>query len=659
MKLGQRLQTAIKVLTSSNLGNSINGQVLRNYGSSGGFTPNTQLRGITYKAVDKIGMSVSKYRPQLQRRLGETLETHPIYALASQPNPNQSGHYFHHLEAMIYEIYGETFWYKARGESTRKIKELYLLNPAQIELKFNQGELVGYILHKANGEQIPFDLEEIYHDKRPNPFNEWRGLSVMERASQYIDIELTTTSFTLNYMRNNASPSGIVSLPDMDREAFKQFAAQWREGYEGPENAGKTAFIRGGEASFKAVGATLKDIDQKITRDMAKDDVLMMFDVPKGLLGMSGDKGLGRAETEALEYIFAKYKVEPMLDRLDEIYENFAKELDKRDMNAIVTHESTIPEDKEYILQQNKEGVGRWITINEARQYSGLPALDKDGDQLGTPPAAPASDSSKAAKKIVLKKKLTKAEMTKKLNKEQEDFRKELVATNEIYEKKYKSVLTNFAANQEDEVISKINASNKSFEEWLFDIKNEAEKLAGLLVPVILELMEAQGEDVTNFVSGELLTISPEIRKQVDQNILQIAGVYNADTIKELEKTLTEGQTRGESLVKLKKRVEEVYSDAKGYRAERIARTETLKASNNTAEIVYQQSGYNEVEWFTNPGACEFCRSFSGRTKQIGTPFLKEGDKITGADGGQMTITYSDVPTPPLHPNCTCSLVPR
>lgn len=659
MKLGQRLQTAIKVLTSSNLGNSINGQVVRNYGSGGSFAPNTQLRGITYKAVDKIGMSVSKYRPQIQRRLGETLETHPIYALASQPNPNQSGHYFHHLEAMIYEIYGETFWYKARGESTRKIKELYLLNPAQIELKFNQGELVGYILHKANGEQIPFDLEEIYHDKRPNPFNEWRGMSVMERASQYIDIELTTTSFTLNYMRNNASPSGIVSLPEMDRETFKQFAAQWREGYEGPENAGKTAFIRGGEASFKAVGATLKDVDQKITRDMAKDDVLMMFDVPKGLLGMSGDKGLGRAETEALEYIFAKYKVEPMLDRLDEIYENFAKELDKRDMNAIVTHESTIPEDKEYILQQNKEGVGRWITINEARQYSGLPALDKDGDQLGTPPAAPAADSSKAAKKIVLKKKLTKAEMTKKLNKEQEDFRKELVATNEIYEKKYKSVLTNFAANQEDEVISKINASNKSFEEWLFDIKNEAEKLAGLLVPVILELMEAQGEDVTNFVSGELLTISPEIRKQVDQNILQIAGVYNADTIKELEKTLTEGQTKGESLVKLKKRVEEVYSDAKGYRAERIARTETLKASNNTAEIVYQQSGYNEVEWFTNPGACEFCRSFSGRTKQIGTPFLKEGDKITGADGGQMTITYSDVSTPPLHPNCTCSLVPR
>lgn len=657
MKLGQRLQTAYKILTSQNLGNSISGQVLRNYQNGSSFQPGQQLRGITYKAIDKIGMAVADYKPLVERKNGVTLETHPIYALASQPNPRQTGHFFHHLEAMMYEIYGETFIYKVRGERSNKVKELYLLNPAQMELVFGEGELTGYILHKTNGQQVPFELDEILHDKRPNPFNEWRGMSVMERASQYVDIELVTTSFTLNYMRNNASPSGIVSLPDMDRDTFKQFAAQWREGYEGPENAGKTAFIRGGEASFKAVGATLKDVDQKITRDMAKDDVLMMFDMPKGLLGASGEKGLGRSETEALEYIFAKYKVEPMMSRLDEIYERLVRE-NSQDAFAEVTHETTIPADKDYILASNEKGVGRWITINEARQAQGLPPLEKGGDELGTPPPAPTQDTGKS-KQIVLKKKLTKAEMEKKLNKDQEEFRKNLVENNEIYAKKYKSTLSTFVSNQEDEIIAKIATTKKVFEEWLFDVKNESEKLATLLTPVIIDLMEAQGEDVTNFISGELLVISPEIRKKVEQNILQISGVYNSDTIKALEKTLSEGQTAGESLAKLKKRVETVYSDAKGYRAERIARTETLKASNSTAEIVYQQSGYNQVEWFTNPGACEFCQTYSGRTKNIGTTFTQVGDTITGADGGQMKITYDDIGTPPLHPNCTCSLVPR
>ncbi len=654
MKLGQRLQTAYKVLTSQNLGNSISGQVLRNYQQGSAFNPTRQLYGITYKAIDKIGMAVADYEPLVEKSNGDTLENHPIYNLAKMPNPRQNGHYFFHLEAMLYEIYGETFWYKVRGERTNKVKELYLLNPASMELVFGEGELQGYVLHKPNGQQIPFTLEEIHHDKRPNPFNEWRGMSVMEKASQYVDIELTTTSFTLNYMRNNASPSGIVSLPDMDRDTFKQFAAQWREGYEGPENAGKTAFIRGGEADFKAVGATLKDIDQKITRDMAKDDVLMMFDMPKGLLGASGEKGLGRAETEALEYIFAKYKVEPMMERLDEIFEGILVEMGVSDSTSEITHLTSIPDDKQYILNQNEKGVGRWITINEARQSQGLPPIP-DGDELGSPPA-PTNETK--AKKVTLKKKLTKAEMTKKINQDQEEFRRNLVETNDIYAKKYKSKLVTFLSNQEDEIIEKIGARKKAFEEWLFDIKNASEDMKDALLPVILDLMEAQGEDVTNFISGELLTISPEIRQKVEHDILQISGVFNTDTIKALEKTLQEGQAQGESLVKLKKRVETVYSDAKGYRAERIARTESLRASNNTAEIVYQQSGYNKVEWFTNPGACEFCQTFSGKTKTIGSNFMDNGDTLTGADGGMMKITYDDVATPPLHPSCTCSLVP-
>ncbi len=657
MNLKQRIQNAYKVFSTSELGNSKSlASVLRNYGKQSDFRPTQQLRGITYKAIDKIGMSVSTYEPLVEKKNGDTLENHPIYNLAARPNPRQGGHYFHHLEAMLYEIYGETFWYLVRGDRTNKVKEIYLLNPAQMELIIEDGNVVGYVLHKADGNQVPFEPTEVYHDKRPNPFNEWRGMSVMERAAQYVDIELVTTSFTLNYMRNNASPSGIVSLPNMNADTFRQFAAQWREGYEGPENAGKTAFIRGGEADFKAVGATLKDVDQKITRDMAKDDVLMMFDMPKGLLGAAGEKGMGRTETEALEYIFAKYKVDPMMSRLDEAYEYILKDMGVADSTSEVTHISPIPEDKVHILASNDKGVGRWITPNEARQSQGLPPID-GGDELRKEDAASVAVAGKTAKKIVLKK-VSKADMEKQLSQKNETFRKELVATNEIYSKKFKATMSKFAADQEDLFISKISASTKAYEEWMFNVKEESIALAELLTPVVIDLMEAQGEDVANFITGELLTVTPEIRKTVEQNMLQISGIYSEDTIKALEKTLSEGQTAGESLVKLKKRVEQVYSDAKGYRAERIARTETLKASNVTAEQVYFQNGFSSVEWFINPGACQFCVTYAGRTKEIGSTFTQIGDVITGKDGGQMRIEYANIDVPPLHPNCTCSLVP-
>jgi HK97 family phage portal protein len=655
MKLKDRFQIARKILFSQELGRSV-GSVMRNYAKDQGFAPQRQLRGITYKAVDKIGQSVSDYKPLVEKKNGDTLENHPIYVLSSKPNPRQTGVYFHHLEAMLYEIYGETFWYIVRGESTNRIKELYLLNPAQMELVIEGGELVGYKLHKNDGNQVPFELDEIHHDKRPNPFNEWRGMSVMERASQYVDIEIVTTSFTLNYMNNNASPSGIVSLPDMNSETFKQFAQQWREGYEGPENAGKTAFIRGGEASFKAVGATLKDVDQKITRDMAKDDVLMMFDMPKGLLGMAGDKGLGRSESEALEYIFAKWKVQPMMKRLDAIYDSLLLEFTKTEAQGSITHTSPVPEDKEYILNVNEKGVDKWITRNEARQAQGLPPIP-GGDVLPPIQTSQATTQTKA-KKIVLKQEQTKGELAKKLNQNQENFRQELVTTNEVYEKKAKKALVAFTNTQKANVLSKLSASRKAFDEWLFNLKDESVAMASALTPIIIELMEAQTEDVANFISGELLTISPEIRNTVENNILKISGLYNEDTYKALEATLSEGQTAGESVTKLTKRVEQVYSDASGYRAERIAKTETIKASNRAAELTYKQSGYTTIEWFTNPGACEFCKSYDGKTKTIGSIFTKVGETVTGADGSTMLIGYDDIDVPPLHPNCKCSIVP-
>lgn len=642
----------VKQFFSKSLSNSV-GVVTRNYARAPEFNPHRQVTGITYKAIDKIGQSLSVYKPEVVKKGGDVYVNHPLITLYNKPNPqmiNPSD--FIHLYGMLFEIYGETFWYLAKGERTNRVKEVYLLNPAQMELKIQEGELVGYVLHKLDGTQVPFTVEEIIHDKRPNPFNQWRGMSVLEKASTYTDIEISTARFTLNYINNNASPSGIVSLPEMEKETFKIFTQQWRENYEGPENAGKTAFIRGGDANFKAVGATLKDIDQKITRDMAKDDVLMMFDMPKSMLGLTDDKGFGRGNIEALEYQFAKHKLEPMMLRLDRIYNQIGESFGQI---AEVTHQSPIPEDKEFELKTHEAGVNVWMTVNEVREQQNLPPLP-DGDKLMPQNRVQTQPQKKL--KIVAKPKVSKAEQVKKINQEQEEFRSNIVETSEIYTRKIKSEITKFADKQEGDIIGKINLSKKTYEEWLFSIKEESEALAALLLPLITELMETQSEEVAHFITGELLTISPEVRNAVEANIKQIAGIYNQDTIAALQRTLAEGQTAGESLVKLKKRVEQVYSDAKGYRAERIARTESLKASNNTAELVYKQNGYSRVEWFINPGACEFCRSYAGRTKSIGSNFSDIGDVITGIDGGQMRLEYSNVPYPPLHPNCTCSLIP-
>jgi len=663
MTLGQRISKAYKTLIGSTLGRSF-GTVMRNYGQQAKFDPQRQLRGITYKAIDKIGQSVSVYEPIVTRKSGDALEQHPIYNLIDNPNPRQDATDFQHLFAMSEEIFGEVFIYKVFGENSGKLKELWQLNPQQVQLWFDNNELAGYVLHKYNGQQIPFTLDEIYHDKRPNPLNEWRGLSVLERASTYVETEIVSSDFTMNYIKNSASPSGIVSLPDMETTTFNEFVAKWREGYEGPENAGKTAFIRGGEAQFKPVGSTLKDIDQEVTRKMAEDDVLLMFEVPKPLLGKSGEKGMGRADIDALYYIYNKEKIEPIMKRLDRIYESFIPLLSGRDTAPLnISHRSPIPEDKVFNLEQQSKGVNVWLTINEVRAQNGLEPIE--GGEVLQPknqmtPVIETKASKKTTKVVIKKKKAkpTKAQIIKQDQEDGEQFRLELIRVSELYAKKLKRELSKLAKAQETKVIDKISASDKAYEEWLFEIKEEALIMATAITPLLLEQMEVQAEDVVNWISGEPFVIDNELRKVTESRILRLSADYQLANYNKLESIITKAVADGQSLAKIKKAIEGEYKNISGYKAERIARTESLKTANRTALEVYKQSGFSKMVWRTNPGACEFCLTFEGKEIEIGDTFAGLGDVITGSDGNQLKVDYENVDTPDLHPNCTCYAEP-
>lgn len=645
MKITDKLKIAVKAFNQSPNLSTSGATVLRNYAKQASFEPERQLKGITYKAIEKISIAISVYEPYVVKKDGNKLDNHPFYNLFDNPNERQNASDFLGLWSFYYEIYGETFIYLAKGENSNKVKEMYLLNPAQVELIVYEGELQGYKLHKNNGQQVPLIVDEIIHDKRPNPFNEWRGMSVMERASTYIDTEITTSVFTLNYMRNNASPSGIVTLPNMEKETFKQFAQQWREGYEGPENAGKTAFVRGEGVDFKAVGATLKDVDQEITRKMSKEDVLMMFDVPKGLLGVADSKGLGTNDIEPLEYIFAKYNTEPRMKRLDRIFKKVAMMTPQFNQELKIHHETPVPDDKRFKLEQNTAGVNVWLTVNEVREMQGLePLAGYDEIKVKEPIATITTGKQK---KVTLKK---------EQEPDPEQFRQQLEENSDIYAVKIEREIAKFVRKQEHNVISKIEASNKSFEDWLFTLKTESEAMAQAINPILIELIEEMGKDTVNWITGDKFTITQEMRATTSANILKVSGVFNEETLRALEATIAEGVGKNESLVKIKKRVEATYKDAKGYRAKRIAQTESMRTSNLTVEDVYRQNGFTGKEWFANPGACEFCEILAGESRSLGQSFSELGSTIQGKDGGVLEISYDTIAVPPVHPNCKCSI---
>ena len=141
--------------------------------------------------------------------------------------------------------------------------------------------------------------------------------------------------------------------------------------------------IRGDEAKLTKFGLGLDELDMPVLRKMSRDDIGMMFRVPMPLLGKAEETGLGRANVETLEYIFAKYNIEPKLKKIDSVLQ-VALDRYYSGSGLRVEHVNIVPEDKEYNLARTDKLLDRAITRNEVRALEGLPDIN-GGDELFIP----------------------------------------------------------------------------------------------------------------------------------------------------------------------------------------------------------------------------------------------------------------------------------
>ncbi len=196
----------------------------------------------------------------------------------------------------------------------------------------------------------------------------------------------------------------------------------------------------------------------------------------------------------------------------------------------------------------------------------------------------------------------------------------------------------------------------------LFNLDGEIKRLALLFRPVYHDhVTEAAREamllvGVTGFDAND-----PRVTKFIQNRPNKISKSVNDETDKQLRAALSQGISAGEGLDELTARVEQVYGSAAGYRAERIARTETIRANNFAAQEGWHQSGVVAAkEWFTakDERVCEFCGPMDGVVVTLSGEFFKKGDVMDGNNGGSLKMDFESIQGPPLHVSCRCTMLP-
>jgi SPP1 gp7 family putative phage head morphogenesis protein len=196
----------------------------------------------------------------------------------------------------------------------------------------------------------------------------------------------------------------------------------------------------------------------------------------------------------------------------------------------------------------------------------------------------------------------------------------------------------------------------------LFDKAGNLKKLVALFTPVYTDEVRDAGQQAMLLITAEDFNYEdPAVTKFLKNRTLKVSAAIDDETDKQLRTSLIEGLSKGENIEELSARVENIYGAAAGYRADRIARTETIHANNFASEEAWKQTGVvQSKEWFTaqDERVCEYCGPMDGKIVDLGGSYFDKGDEYTGSNGGTLKLDFESIETPPLHSNCRCTILP-
>ncbi len=582
----------------------------------------------------------------------ELSKPHELTAMLDRPNPWQTGHDLLEMHQLFQELTGATYWVKERNLGKR---ELWLAPTQYMSAIPHPTEYVSGYRFEREGFVKNFQPDEVIPFLLPNPNDMYSGSAPVQAVGMNIDILNFALQWNRNFFYWGADPGTVITFPvdaNIPEDELKRMQEQWAAGHRSYGRAHKTAFMSHG-AKIERLTMGQKDMDFVALLKDNRDVILANWGLSYSILG--GTEHVNRATAEAEQCNFAAKVIHPRLVRIREKLNEFL--CPDYGENLELDFDNVIPEDKVALLAEAGDGLRSGaITVNEYRQHLGWdPTDDGDvylrpfsvtvvplgmGDEVPEPPPPEVLPPE-----IETDEELNKGNGHKPLLKTMpnaEYYWKVYVKQAEAWEPKAKAQLREMWGAQETEALSNLKQSVDRNAQ-LIDVDKSKSEYARLMQPlgglVIMEGMKRGAELIAPKNPHKQI---PEILSEYALQWLKMRIVWAAlettnETEKLLRQALIDGYAAGESMDVIAKRVKTVFAYNDSVRAERIARTEILAASNTGAEEGYRLEGVKKTEiWAAlDERLCPLCDSLHGTVHDIEEHF-----------------------TPPFHVNCRCTVLP-
>lgn len=579
----------------------------------------------------------------------ELIEDHPFYDLMKFFNPDTTEFAGKELRSIYKNLTGECYILMAK-DSLGIPRELYFRSPEKVTPVVKKG-IIDHYKYLEGYKEIIYPREEILFFKFSNPTDPFRGASPVQRKAYAYDIDKYNMIYQLNVFRNGAHLRSVLETDkNLTEEQVKKMLKIFNDTYGGAENSGKTGAAVGG-LKFKTVGISNKDMEFMNLANWTMRHIASAFHTPPQKLSHPEQTNL--ANMKALDVAWNRECIQPQLIQDQEIFNTFLIPLYK-EKGLYCKYDNPVPADNEFLLKKRESNLKLWvISPNEARVADGLdevPWGHKPLAPFNIAPLGSATEPTKPApgKAIILKEytddfmRTYWEQFIKRVTPLENDFKRGMI---KLFQEQELRALRALRKNSGKSVNFIPSIITRDIDDILRITHDEREiaKFAEFTLPRITEMVKINGSAAYAElgVSGSFDVSNPKVIKWIKTHVGDLIKDL-ADTTKDkLRKTLAEGVSRGEKIPSLASRVSSVYDEAKGSRAIKIARTETISASNQGALQAYDQSGVVErKQWLAESDACDDCLAMQGEIVGLHKSF----------SGG--------VDAPPLHPNCRCTVLP-
>jgi HK97 family phage portal protein len=347
-------------------------------------------QGAVRTVVDFLGRNIASLGLHQFRRVSDTdrerVTDSDLIRLINQPNPGTTRYRL--IDALVrdYGIYDRAYWLKMKGKGR---PYLLRLPPSRVTPKGDSWlwpeafEFVG-----TKGKKT-FKAEDVVHFRGYSPDGDLGGQPPIEALRSVLAEEYEASRMRENTMRNGARVSGYlerpVGAPAWSEGAADRFRNSWRSQYSGTgAQAGGTPILEDG-MKFVAASQTAEQLQYVEVRKLTREEVAAAFFIPPTMVGVMDSATFSNVR-EQHKHLYQ----DTLGPWLSMIAEELALQLLPDFPDADGTYlEFNLAEKLRGSFEEQANQIqasvgGPWMTRNEARALSNLPAIE-GGDELIIP----------------------------------------------------------------------------------------------------------------------------------------------------------------------------------------------------------------------------------------------------------------------------------